>query len=337
MTTTRSKIFVLLRPSLYTELFSPQSDQALRTLGEVVFHETETNLTSAQLAQRIGGFDAIITGWGTPEFTDEVLDAAPQLKLIAHSAGSIKRMTPPAVFERGIAVTHAAGGIAPAVAEMSLLLILLSLRQVHKLDQAMKTGGPWDASRLIGMGQELVGNRVGVVGAGYTGQCLIKLLTALDVEVWVADPYLTPERATTLGVSKVPLDELLKKCPIVTMQAPPTAETYHMIGARELSLLQDGAIFINTARSHLVDQAALLAALQTGRIQGALDVFDEEPLPADSPFRQLDNVILTPHVAGASRQARLRQGQMMVEEIQRFFQGHPLRYKVKREMLETMA
>ncbi len=335
--TIRSKIFVLLRPSLYTELFSPQSDQTLRTVGEVVFHEAESNLTSTQLAQRIGGFDAIITGWGTPEFTNEVLNAAPQLKLIAHSAGSIKRMTPPTVFERGIAVTHAASGIAPAVAEMSLLLILLSLRQVHKLDQSMKTGGPWDASRLIGMGQELVGNRVGVVGAGYTGQCLIKLLTALNVEVWVADPYLTPERATTLGVSKVPLDELLQKCPIVTMQAPPTAETYHMIGARELSLLQDGAIFINTARSHLVDQAALLAELQTGRIQGALDVFDEEPLPVDSPFRQLDNVILTPHVAGASRQARLRQGQTMVEEIQRFLEGKPLRYKVKLEMLETMA
>ncbi|CAN5753061.1 hydroxyacid dehydrogenase [soil metagenome] len=335
--TIKPKIFVLLRPSLYTELFSTQSDQTLRALGDVVFHPTETNLTSAQLAQQIGGYDVIITGWGTPEFTDEVLNAATQLKLIAHSAGSIKRMTPPAVFERGLAVTHAAVGIAPAVAEMSLLLILLSLRQVHKLDQAMKTAGPWDASRLIGMGQELVNNRVGVVGAGYTGQCLIKLLTALNVEVWVADPYLTPERATTLGVSKVPLDQLLQKCPIVTMQAPPTAETHHMIGARELSLLQDGAIFINTARSHLVDQAALLAELQTGRIQGALDVFDEEPLPADSPFRQLDNVILTPHVAGASRQARLRQGQTMVEEIQRFLEDKPLRYKVKLEMLETMA
>ncbi len=335
--TTQSKIFVLLRPSLYTELFSPQSDQALRTLGEVVFHAQETNLTSSQLAQQIGGFAVIITGWGTPEFTDEVLDAAVQLKLIAHSAGSIKRMTPPAVFERGIAVTHAAVGIAPAVAEMTLLLILLSLRQVHKLDQAMKTGGPWDVSRLIGMGQELVGNRVGVVGVGYTGQCVIKLLTALNVEVWVSDPYLTTERATTLGVSKVPLDQLLQQCPIVTMQAPPTAETYHMIGARALSLLQDGAIFINTARSHLVDQAALLAELQTGRIQGALDVFDQEPLPTDSPFRQLDNVILTPHVAGASRQARLRQGQTMVEEIQRFLQGEPLRYQVKHEMLDTMA
>ena len=104
-----------------------------------------------------------------------------------------------------------------------------------------------------------------------------------------------------------------------------------------MSLLQDRAIFINTARSHLVDQDALLAELQTGRFQAALDVFDQEPLPSDSPFRQLDNVIITPHVAGASQQARLRQGQTMVEEIQRYLAGEPLRHRVTREMLDTMA
>ncbi|MFN8496000.1 MAG: hydroxyacid dehydrogenase [Caldilineaceae bacterium] len=334
---TQPNIYVLLRPTLYQELFSHEADRTLRTLGQLTFHPNESNLSSAELAQRIGPFDAIITGWGTPEFTDEVLDAAPRLKLIAHSAGSIKKMLPPAVFDRGIAVTHAAVAIAPAVAEMTLLLILLSLRQVHKLDQAMKTGGPWEATKLIGMGQEIVGSRIGVVGAGYTGRCVIKLLTALEAEVWVFDPYLTIERAAELGVRKVDLDALLQQCPVVTMQAPPTTETYHIIGQRELSLLQDGAIFINTARAHLVDQDALLAELRTGRIQGALDVFDQEPLPLASPFRQLDNVIVTPHVAGASRQARLRQGQTMVDEVQRFLHGEPLRYQVAKAMLETMA
>lgn len=334
---TNSKIFVLLRPSLYQELFSTEQDQKLRTLGQLVFHETETNLTSTQLAQQLPGYDAIITGWGTPRFNDEVLAAADQLKLIAHSAGSIKQLLPPAVFEQGIAVTHAAVAIAPAVAEMTLLLILLSLRQVHKLDRNLKDGGPWAGTKSLGMGQELAGQRVGVVGAGYTGRCVIELLRALKAEVWVSDPYLTPEQAAALGVKKVELAELLAHCPLVTLQAPPTQETYHMIGAHELSLLQDRAIFINTARSHLVDQDALLAELQTGRFQAALDVFDQEPLPSDSPFRQLDNVIITPHVAGASQQARLRQGQTMVEEIQRYLAGEPLRHRVTLEMLDTMA
>jgi len=140
-----------------------------------------------------------------------------------------------------------------------------------------------------------------------------------------------------LGVRKVGLAELLTHCPVVSLQAPSTQETYHMIGARELSLLQDGAILINTARSWLVDQEALLAELQSGRIQAALDVFDQEPLPVDHPFRQLDNVFLTPHVAAATFQARQRQGQIVVEEVRRFFSGQPLQYQVTLEKLAIMA
>jgi phosphoglycerate dehydrogenase-like enzyme len=330
-------IFVAIRPSVYQTVFSAEQDRLLRTLGPVLFQVRDAPLTSAQLAEQLVGCEIVITGWGTPKFTDEVLAAAGNLRLIAHSAGSIKTMLPPAVFERGIIVTHAAGAIAPAVAEMTILLILLSLRQVHQLDRQMKGGGDWGAGKTLGLGRELAGSRVGVVGAGYTGRCVIELLTALSAEVWVYDPYLNTEQADALGVRKATLEELLASCPIVTLQAPPTKETYHMIGGRELGLLQDGAIFINTARSHLVDQEALLSELQSGRIHAALDVFDQEPLPPDHPFRQLDNVILTPHVAGATQQARLRQGQTTVEEIGRFLAGEPLRYQVTGAMLETMA
>lgn len=330
-------IWVALRPSLYTELFAPESDRTLRALGVVVFQDQERSFSVQELAERIPGFDIVITGWGTPTFSEEVLTAAPELQLIAHTAGSIKQLLPPAVFERGIQVTHAAVAIAPAVAEMTLLLILLALRRVQRYDQWLKSGATWAETKALGMGQELAGNRVGVVGAGYTGSCVIKLLQALHAEVWVADPYLSPERAITLGVRKVELNELMTHCSVVTLQAPPTAETHHMIGARELALLPDGAIFVNTARAHLVDQAALLAELRSGRIQAALDVFDQEPLPPDSPFRQLENVILTPHIAGASRQARWRQGQTIVEELQRFVAGEPLYYQVTRQMLATMA
>jgi phosphoglycerate dehydrogenase-like enzyme len=335
--TFRPKIFVALRPSLYPVLFSTASDQTLRALGDLVFQRTEASLTATQLAQQIRGFDAIITGWGTPRFTAEVLDAADRLRLIAHTAGSIKRMLPLPVFSRNIAVTHAAAAIAPAVAEMTLALIWASLRNIPKLDRLLKEGGVWAEGVALGMGQELVGNRVGVIGAGYTGRCVVKLLTALDVDVWVYDPYLTAEQAGALGVHKTTLEDLLAQCPIVTMQAPPTKETYHMIGSRQLALLQDGALFINTARSHTVDQDALLAVLRTGRIRAALDVFDQEPLPLDNPFRQLENVLLTPHVAGASVQARFRQGRTIVEEIQRFIAGEPLRYNISADMLETMA
>ncbi len=329
-------ILVLLRPSLYAQLFTPEADRALREAGRVVFHDEERDLTSAELAGRIAGFTIVVTGWGSPPFTDDVLAAADRLRLIAHSAGSIKAMLPPTVFERGVVVTHAASAIAPAVAEMSLLLAMLMLRRAHRCHERLKRGD-WEQAQSLAMGQEIAGQRVGVIGAGYTGRCFIRLLRAVGAEVWVYDPYLSEATASDLGVRKTGLDELLSQCPVVSLQAPSTAETHHMIGARELGLLADGAILVNTARSWLVDQEALLAELRTGRIQAALDVFDQEPLPPDHPFRELDNVFMTPHIAGATVQARHRQGQVVVEEIQRFLRGEPLRYGVTRAMLDIMA
>jgi phosphoglycerate dehydrogenase-like enzyme len=332
----KPKILVAFRPSLYKELFAPEAEQALLELGEVTFHDQEANLSSADLASRVPGFDAVLTSWGSPRFTDEVLDAADQLKIVAHTAGSIIRMLPPPVFEKGIAVTHAASAIAGAVADLSLAFTMLLLRRVH-LHNLLLKAGDWGRARDLDMGQEVSGVRVGVVGAGYTGRCFIKLLRALDAEVWVYDPYLGDERAAELGVTKAGLDDLFSECAVVSVQAPSTAETRHMIGARQLGLLRDGACFVNTARSWVIDYDALLAELQTGRIQAALDVYDQEPLPAENPFRELDNVIMTPHIAGASVQARLRQGRWTVEELQRFFAGEPLLYGVTIDMLETMA
>lgn len=333
----KPRILVLPQPGLYSELFSEAASAQLHSLGEVTRNLENRNWDSAELASKIGDYDIVVTGWGTPRFTEEVLAAAPDLKLVAHTAGSIKHMLPPPVFERGIAVTHAAGAIAPAVAELTILLILLSLRQVHKLDAMLKRGEPWDRAKNAVVGREIAGQRVGVVGAGYTGRQAIRLLRNLGAEVWVCDPYLDAERAATLNVRQSGLDEIFAQCPIVTLQAPPTKETYHMVGAKQLALLQDGAVFINTARSHLVDEAALLDELRKGRFVAALDVFDQEPLPEDSPFRQLDNVVITPHIAGHSAQARRRQGQEMADEIARFLSGEPLHYPVTVEMLEIMA
>lgn len=337
---TTDSILVAITPALYGELFSDAADAKLRSLAEVTFPpaSSERNLTAAELAHLLPGHALVITGWGTPTFTDEVRAAAHDLQLVAHSAGSIKKLLPPELFDQGIAVTHAAGAIAPAVAEMTILLVLLTLRQVHQMDRRLKDGAVWGEAKGNFMGQELAGQRVGVVGAGYTGREVIWRLNGLRAEVWVYDPYLTAERAATLGVHRVAdLDTLFRECPIITMQAPPTAETERMVGARQLRLLRNGGIFINTARSLTVDQDALLAEFQSGRISGALDVFDQEPLPVDSPFRQLANVIITPHVAGASQQARYRQGDVIVAEIDRFLRGEALHYRVTRDLLATMA
>ena len=222
------------------------------------------------------------------------------------------------------------------VAETTLALILLCLRNYHKINRAFHDEG-WAAARSTPPGDELAGNRVGVIGAGYTGRAVIRRLLAMDAEVWLCDPYVSEESAAALGVQKAALEPLMRQCPIVTLQAPATAETYRMIGAEQLSWLRDGAIFINTARAHLIDEAALLAELRTGRISAALDVFDQEPLPDDSPFRNLDNLIITPHIAAVTHQAYKRQGEITVDEVARFLSEGKLRFEVTRDMLDTMA
>lgn len=333
----KPNVLVLLPPSLYKLLFNERDDAALRAFAHVTFNRLDRNLTSAELAEQVAPYDVLIGGWGSPLLTTEVLDAAERLKLYAYSAGSLKGIVTPEVFDRGIAVTTSATAMAPAVAEMSLIMMMMCLRSPHRMDRLLKAGAPWQEAQAYMMGQELVGQRVGVIGAGFVGRCSIDLLRALRCEVWVHDPYLPEAAAGELGVAKKELSELMADCPVVTVHAPTTPETRHMIGARELALLQDGAVFVNTARSWVVDQEALLRELQTGRFQAALDVFDEEPLPADSPFRRLENVLLTPHVAGGSVQSRHRQGGTVREEMERFFRGEPLRFGVTAEMLAIMA
>lgn len=333
----KPRALVVPSPSLYRRLFALSSDARLREVVDVTFNDAEGAWDSAELARRIPGFAVVITGWGSPTFTHEVLDAADRLRLIAHSAGTIKKLLPPPVFARDIAVTHAAAAMAPAVAEMSVLLMLLCLRQTHRQDAALHAGAAWEDAQGNEVGRELVGQRVGVVGAGHTGRAVIRLLTAWGCQVVVHDPYLSPGRAAELGVTPIGLNDLFATCSIVTMQAPTTDETYHMVGAAHLAALADGAVFVNTARSHTVDQDALLAELRRGRIRAGLDVYDQEPLPPDSPFRQLDNVVLTPHVASATVQCYQRQGAIVVDEVVAFLRDGSLRYRVTGDMLATMA
>ena len=332
------RILVLPRPSLYRRLFCDKTDARLRALGNVDFNADERELSSVELAARIADSQIIVTGWGSPKFTDAVLESAGKLKLVVHSAGSIRFMFNEAALDRGFAVSTVAVAMAPAVAEMNLLLVLMCLRGAHDLDRRMKSGEDWKTVKPTGSGTELRGNRVGVIGAGFVGREFIRLLGALNVDVLVYDPYLPDATALEMGVKKsATLDELLTSSPIVCLHAPATPETRHMIGKRELALLRDGAIFINTARSWLTDETALLAEFKSGRIRGALDVFDDEPLPVDHPFRKLDNVIVTPHIASATRDCHHRQGSITVDEIERFVKGDPVKYRVTKQQYTMMA
>jgi len=330
------RVAFLIPEATIERVFTAETLEHLRRVVDLRAIAGDGAAISAAIPELLDGAEACLTGWGTPPLIEATLNAAPSLRLIAHTAGSVKRLIPASVFERGIAVSHAANIIADAVAEFAILNILLGLRRVHEMDRAMKSGGAWREAAVREQ-RQLASRTVGVVGAGYVGRKVIRFLAPFGPRVVVYDPYLSATDAAALGVTSVGLNDLFAESEVVTIHAPITPETHHLVGAEQLALLQDGAVFVNCGRSWTVDQDALLSTLRTGRIWAALDVFDEEPLPADSPFRGLSNTLITPHQAGYTLETYLRQGQAMVEEIERFFAGQPLKYQIRPEAFAVMA
>ena len=332
----KPELFIAITRTLRTSLFSPESEERLAGLYTVRGGDHDDRLASAALAEQIGGCNALITGWGSPEITPEVLAAASDLRIIAHSAGSVRRLIPIAALEQGIAVTHAAPMIAEAVAEFTVFGMLLGLRWPHRQNAWMHAGKPWSESRATG-GNLLEAQRVGLIGCGYVAQRVIQKLQGFGMPIAVYDPYLSDERAAALNVTRVSLEELFSTCRVIANHAPTTPETDGMVTAKHFKLLQNGGVFINNARARAVNQDDMIAELATGRIRAVLDVFNPEPLLPDSPLRGMENVFLTPHMAGQSDDTRLRQGAAMVDELEHFLNDEPLRYPITLETYDRMA
>ena len=293
---------------------------------------------SAAARSVLGQIDILVTGWGCPFVSAQVVRAAPNLKLIAHAAGTVKYTLDPAVYAAGIAVTHAADANAVPVAEFTLAAILFANKRVFELrDRYRADPSRRSAYQLM---DEPIGNyrrTVGLVGASRIGRKVAKMLQGFDFEVLLSDPFVRLGDPVLAGAELVELDTLLSRSDVVSLHAPSLPVTRAMIGSAQLMQMRDGATLINTARGALVDEAALLAELESGRLQAVIDVTEPEIPPRDSPLFRLPNVFLTPHVAGAVGTERLRLGQMAIAEIERFIAGLPLEYGVAPEMLERLA
>ena len=327
----------VLIPTLTREKVLPaESLYALTEFAQVRLPKGQ-QITRDELPELLDGAVACITGWGTPPLSVELLEANPTVRLIAHSAGSVRNLVPINMVKEGLRVSHAAAIIADAVAEFVVSEALLGLRPLHEMDRGMRADEEWKTLRERYTGRLLGACTVGIIGAGYVGRKVIHLFNSFGAKVGVYDPLLTIESTAALGVSPWTLDQLLMASDVVSLHAPVLPETREMIAAAQLTQLRDGSLFINTARAALVDEEALLKELQSGRISAALDVFATEPLPFDSPFRSLPNVILSPHAAGHTSDTYLRQGQAMVEDVGRYIRGEPLVFEVSVETLPTMA
>jgi phosphoglycerate dehydrogenase-like enzyme len=331
-------IAVAVPPELRAAFFPSDTWRELASLGELRIAGGDGALGDAQaLGRLIGPAEVVVTSWPCAPISASVLATTPNLSLVAHTGASVKPHVTDVSFARGIRVTQAGAAMAHAVGEQALALTLALLHRVHRFDHALRSGIPWDAATQAPPRQELSGAAVGVVGASRTGRAYIALARALGAEVTVTDPYLSRDEADRLGVVIADLDTVLRSSRVVSLHAPVLPETVGLIGARELALLPDGALLVNTARAALVDSAALLGELRSGRIDAALDVFDEEPLPVHHPLRALPNVLLTPHQAAGTVEARERGGRIVVAEIGRFLAGEPMEHEVGRDLLDRMG
>lgn len=330
------RIAVLIPDDRYRSMLTPEADAAMEGLGAVERGHGTTRDLVDEAPRLLPHAGALFTGWGAPPLTEALLDEAADLRIILHCAGSVRSIIPTSVFDRGITVCHAAAIIADAVAEFCLLQELLLLRGVHKMDARLKAGVPWREageypSRLLQV------RLVGIVGSGYVAQRHIRLLHAFDAKIRVSDPYMSVEKAARLGVEPIDLDRLFAESEVICVHAPKIAETHRMITATHLASIRPGAVLVQTSRSWVMDQEALLRELRTGRFLASLDVFDEEPQPANSPFFQLDNVVVTPHRAGHTIDSQRRQGAAMVEELGRYLRGEPLQYRIDPETYDQLA
>ncbi|MGW3421514.1 hydroxyacid dehydrogenase [Streptomyces phaeochromogenes] len=317
-------------------IFPPDVLARLGNAVEIDPTLTAEDFTDSRVREALADTEILITGWGCPQIDEAVLDAAPRLRAILHAAGSVKGLTSPAVWERGITVSSAAGANALPVAEYTLAMILLAGKDLFAQRDRLRAQRAFPYGEIMpGIGN--FGRRVGVVGASRIGRRLIELLRPFDLRVTLADPYVDATEAAALGVPLLPLDDLLATSDIVTVHAPQTPETHHLIGRRELALMREGSVLVNTARGALLDHDALIEELRANRLSAILDVTDPEPLPADSPLFDLPNAFITPHLAGSQGNEVARLGLAVTEEAERLLSGRELAHAIDHAVLERTA
>lgn len=334
----RPKLAFALAADKTKYVFDQRALARLADTCDIVISEALGEFSSADAKAVLAEIDILVTGWGCPMVTPEVVKAAPNLKLIAHAAGTVKYTLSPAVYAAGISVTHAADANAVPVAEFTLASIIFANKRVFEMRDLYRQDTTRRSSYALT--NEPIGNYqrvVGLIGASRIGRKVARFLEALDYTVLLSDPFVRPDDPITQSVELVELDTLMARSDVVSVHAPSLPTTREMIGPHQLKLMQNGATLINTARGAVIDEAALIAELQTGRIQAIIDVTDPEIPPESSPLYTLPNVFLTPHIAGAIGTERLRLGEMVVDEIERFVSGRPMQFIVEPEALERLA
>ncbi len=282
------------------------------------------------VAEHLREFEVVCAMRERTPFSRELLERLPNLRLLVTTGMRNASIDTEAATDLGVLVCGTDGGPTNPPAELNWGLILALARHIHQEDAATRRGH-WGTT----LGPSLEGKVLGVLGLGRLGAAVAKVGVAFEMSVIAWSQNLTQERAAQHGATLVSKDGLFQQSDVVSVHVQLSERTLGLVGARELALMKPTALLINTARGPIVDEAALIDALRNGTIAGAgLDVFDQEPLPADHPFLQMDNTLLTPHLGYATPEQLSIRYQGTVEDIGAFMEGSPIR-ALNPEALET--
>ncbi|GAA2817755.1 2-hydroxyacid dehydrogenase [Kribbella solani] len=271
-----------------------------------------------QLIEALNGVELAVTQMGP--FTERVLNAAPDLRYLVVCRGGPVNVNVAAANKRGVAVASTPGRNAVAAAEHAVALMMGALRNIPRLQRTLEQG-EWrsDLYAYDECGVELDGSTVGLIGYGAIGQRVARVLLAFGAHVLVSDPFV---REAPDGIELVALDDLLRRSEVVSLHARLTDQTRGMIGAEQIAAMPRGTVLVNTARGGLLDYDATVDALESGQLgAAAFDVFPAEPVPAGSRLLTAPNIVMTPHLAGATRQTAHRAGSIAAEAVAAFLSG----------------
>ena len=303
---------------LIADELSPAAVQIFRQRGVEV--DEKVGLKPKELRDIIGQYDGLAVRSAT-KVTPEVIAVAKKLKVVGRAGIGVDNIDVKAATAAGICVMNTPFGNSITTAEHSIAMMMALARHIPQADRSTQDG-KWEKSKFVGV--ELYAKTLGIIGCGNIGSIVADRAQGLKMKVIAFDPFLSPERAVDLGVEKVELDALLRRADFISLHTPLTEQTRGLVDAAFLGRMRDGALLVNVARGPVVDTAALVAEVSTGRLRAALDVVDPEPLPPDHPLWTLPGVVITPHVGGAAASLWPRAHRLVSEQLRRFAADEPL-------------
>jgi len=297
---------------LISDKMSPRAREVFEARGIDV--DVKPGLTKEELCEVIGDYDGLAIRSAT-KVTPNVLKAAKNLKVIGRAGIGVDNVDIPEATNHGVCVMNTPFGNSITTAEHAIAMMLAVARQIPQANESTHQG-KWEKSRFMGV--ELTGKTLGVIGCGNIGAIVCERAIGLKMKVVGFDPYLSPERAAQLGITKVELDDLFERADFITLHTPLTDNTRGIIGADAFAKMRDGVRIVNCARGGLIDEAALKTALESGKVAGVgLDVFAEEPATENALFG-MDNVVCTPHLGASTSEAQINVAVQVAEQMADF-------------------